>query len=350
MNEMMPKFQLVSLPERFFGGREMPEVVVVDLKGKKWQVVSESLKERMEAVLERGEQVMIFLNRRGSAGAVQCLDCGAVQKCPECEVPFALHGFGERARLICHHCCKVEMPKLKCEECGGVRIWAVGSGTEKVESEIQKLFPSAKVARMDHDTVTKKGAHEEIFLKMKNGEIDVLVGTQMIAKGWDLPKVSLVGVILADVGLHRPEFGAPEKIFQLVTQVAGRAGRREERGEVVVQTLSPENAAIRFGARHDFLGFFKEEIERRKEGGWPPFEKVVRLEKRGMDKNEVAREAENVARKLRVEKGLEVLGPAPCLPPKVAGKYRWQVLVKGEGGREAVAGLDLKGWRVIVEG
>lgn len=233
---------------------------------------------------------------------------------------------------------------------GGVRIWAVGSGTEKVESEIQKLFPSAKVARMDHDTVTKKGAHEEIFLKMKNGEIDVLVGTQMIAKGWDLPKVSLVGVILADVGLHRPEFGAPEKIFQLVTQVAGRAGRREERGEVVVQTLSPENAAIRFGARHDFLGFFKEEIERRKEGGWPPFEKVVRLEKRGMDKNEVAREAENVARKLRVEKGLEVLGPAPCLPPKVAGKYRWQVLVKGEGGREAVAGLDLKGWRVIVEG
>ncbi|MCX6807531.1 MAG: primosomal protein N' [Patescibacteria group bacterium] len=352
MNADLAKYHLVKLSSRFHGGNDMPEVIVVDLraggqKSKCWSSISDTLREHIAETLANNEQVLVFINRRGSASAVSCRDCGQVMKCSNCELPYTLHGFGARARLICHHCGRLDLPLTQCDNCHSVRIFPIGTGTQGVENDLKKMFPAARIARADRDTTYRKEAHDKLYSQMQKHEIDILVGTQMIASGLDLPKVALVGVVLADVGLHRPDFYAPENIFQLITQVAGRAGRREKRGLVVLQTLSPEHYAIRAGVAQDFIQFYNEEIKIRQSAGWPPFNKIIRLEIRSSNKSKAYEDAWQLAEKLRADKNCEILGPSPTLPPKVANKYRFQILIIGENLRTLVSGLELgRDWRI----
>lgn len=352
MSSCSSSAQLLDLPTRFLGA--LPRTTIVDLRGRKEAgAISLQLRERLEETLRNGRQAILFLNRRGAAGSLLCRDCGTPASCPTCEIPLALHGFGERARLICHHCGRILFPSRKCSKCGGANLLpAGGAGTEAVERELCELFPAARIARADRDTTSRKNSHAELFAKMEAGEIDFLVGTQMIAKGLDLPGVSLVGILLADIGLHRPDFRAPERVFQLLVQVAGRAGRRDAEGEVLIQTLSPESSAIRHGARQDFRGFAEEELKRRKAAGFPPFAELVRLELRAPEKGAGFREAEELAASLKKKSSaVEILGPAPAFPPKKGRWYRVQLLLRGNGARQLAKKAELpRKWRVILEG
>jgi primosomal protein N' (replication factor Y) len=223
-------------------------------------------------------------------------------------------------------------------------------GSEKVEAEVNALFPKARTLRWDWDTTRQKDAHEMILTHFANHKADVLIGTQMLAKGLDLPLVTLVGIVLADVGLHLPDPFAGERVFQVLTQVAGRAGRSERGGKVVLQTFDPENQIIQSAARHDVNGFYEYELEQRKRLGFPPFTRLVRLEFRDQDQESAEKEAIRVAEKLStLNRQLSIIGPVPCFFAKVAGYYRWQIVVRGLNPQELLQGVKLDGWRVEVD-
>ena len=347
---------LLELPDRI-ADRDLPPVDVVDMRAElrigNTSIFSRALRDALAEMLTRGEQAILFLNRRGSATYVFCRDCGHTLKCPRCDTPLTLHATG-RSQLLCHRCNYTrQMPKT-CPECGSRKIRGYGLGSERVENEVNELFPDARTLRWDYDTTRTKDAHELILSHFSAHRADVLVGTQMLAKGLDLPMVTLVGVVLADVGLNLPDPFAAERVFQTLTQVAGRAGRSARGGRVVLQTFDPEHYVVQFASRHDYAGFYAHELEQRRRLGYPPFAKLVRLEYR--DPNPA--KAEEAATQLAAEinrllttenrKQTTVIGPVPAFFSKVDGAYRWQIIVRGPEPESLVQGRDLRGWRIEV--
>jgi primosomal protein N' (replication factor Y) (superfamily II helicase) len=335
---------------------ELPPVKVVDmreeLKAGNRSIFSRALLDALAHILEQGQQAILFLNRRGSATYVFCRDCGHTLKCPRCEIPLTYHE--DQNSLLCHHCNYRRGMPATCPACKSTRIRHFGTGTQRVESEVQALFPQARILRWDYETTRKKGAHEMILSHFAAQRADLLVGTQMLAKGLDLPLVTLVGVILADVGLALPDYRAGERTFQILTQVAGRAGRSPLGGQVVLQTFQPEHYVIQAAAGHDYHAFYQQEIAYRRQLGYPPFGELLRLEYRHFDAQKAERAASEMA--ARLVKWLEedgrrstrLIGPAPCFFARQAGQYRWQIVLSGPDPVSLLRGRELGDWRVEV--
>jgi primosomal protein N' (replication factor Y) (superfamily II helicase) len=342
VNATAGKYGLIELPERV-GGQPMPAVRVVDLREERRAVrersgtsesvvLSTALREAVKTRLERGEQSILLLNRRGYANFVQCRDCGHVWDCPSCAVSLTFHR--RRARLTCHYCLYEEDTPETCVRCSSTELSFRGVGTEQVERTVEEAFPAASIARMDVDTTAQKWAHHRILDKVGSGEIDILLGTQMIAKGLDFPNVTLVGVINADVGINLPDFRATERTFQLVTQVAGRAGRGPKGGEVLIQTSLPTHYAITCSLEHDFIRFAELELEARRSPLYPPFCKLVNVVVSGLDEagtQQATEAATQWIQGLIGARGLadvEVVGPAPCPIEKIRDRWRWHFLLR----------------------
>ncbi|MBA7565912.1 Primosomal protein N' [subsurface metagenome] len=270
-------FRLLELTQRV-AGRELPRVDIIDMKkegGNKPPLFSRPLIDAVRETLDAGNQTLLFLNRRGFHTFLYCLDCGYIFKCLNCSVSMTHHMHD--GSLRCHYCdFRVKAPPV-CPTCGGSRIHSYGMGTERVEEEITSLFPGARVGRMDSDSTSRRGSYERILTSLDRGEIDILVGTQMITKGHDFPSVTLVGVVSADTSLNIPDFRAAEKTFQILTQVSGRGGRGDSPGRVIVQTVNPDNGAIRLARDHNYINFYHDEIAMRRELGYPPFSRMVNL-------------------------------------------------------------------------
>lgn len=342
----------------------LPPVKVVDmrqeLKAGNRSIFSRALQLALTEVLNAGQQAILFLNRRGSATYVFCRNCGYVSRCPRCDLPLTLHIHRAAAAydanvLLCHTCgYRRKLPK-KCPQCTSSQIRYYGTGTEKVEQVMQALFPNAVTLRWDAGTTRRKGTHELLLSRFANHHADILIGTQMLAKGLDLPLVTLVGVILADVGLTFPDFRSGERTFQLLTQVAGRAGRSPLGGQVILQTFQPDHYAIQAASNHDFDGFYKQELEYRRSMGYPPFSHLVRLEFRHFQAKQAEDTALNMASKVQhwIQKGnhtaTEIIGPVPCFFSRVKGYYRWQIILRGPNPIDVLRDRPLGEWRVEVD-
>ncbi len=321
----------VTLPERIHE-RPLPQVDIVDMRGEaggRRGVFSVPLRMRLEQALSRNDQVMLLLNRRGFARTALCTSCGWMAQCPACSIPMIYHA--DRKQLICHHCNKEQAVPDDCPACGKGYLRMRGSGTQKIESELHRFFPAASVARMDSDSMSDPASHDSLYSAFKNRDIGLLVGTQMIAKGLDFPAVTLVGIVSADTSLHLPDFRAGERTFTLLTQVAGRAGRGESPGRVILQTHHPEHPAIQAAAKHDYTGFYAQEIVERRRLGLPPFRHLVELTVLGRQHKRVEEAAAALADGLakQLDPSMELLGPAPHRIPKLRGTYRVCLLVKG---------------------
>jgi primosomal protein N' (replication factor Y) len=355
----------LELPRRIFEAG-LPPVQVVDmrdeLKAGQRGIFSRFLLKELQSTLERGEQAILFLNRRGTATYIFCRDCGHVLRCPNCDTPLTLHIEDReitRERLLCHHCGYERGKPHTCPSCGGRQIREYGLGSERVETEIKALLPQTRTLRWDWETTREKHSHEMILTHFAAHRADVLIGTQMLAKGLDLPLVTLVGIVLADVGLYLPDPFAGERVFQVLTQVAGRAGRSERGGKVVLQTFDPANQVIQSAARHDVNGFYQYELEQRKRLGYPPFSRLVRLEFRHHDSVVTREEAQKLAGKLGELlvsgnwKQTTMIGPVPSFFAKIGGYYRWQIVLRGPDPasvlREEVLARRLVDWRVEVD-
>jgi primosomal protein N' (replication factor Y) len=336
------RYRLLELTERV-ESRRLPRVEIVDLRsegrdgGADGKLFSARLVEALQANHERGHQSLIFLNRRGFANFLQCNLCGFVVRCPHCSISLTFH-FKEKS-VFCHHCGFSKPAGDLCSGCGNMTLGGIGSGTEKIEQELCRLIPEAKIGRMDRDTTTKRGSQEKMLRQWERGEIEILVGTQMITKGHDVGGVTLVGVILADLSLNVPDFRAGERTFQLLSQVAGRAGRGTSPGRVVVQTFVPDHYSFEYAATHDYRGFFESEMEFRKALNYPPLSRLAHLRLEGTVSKEVERNAGLLGQSLRRCLGtskraeeIEVLGPAPAPIAKLRNRYRWQILLKGRKG------------------
>jgi primosomal protein N' (replication factor Y) (superfamily II helicase) len=324
------RLTLLSLPDRV-RGLPMPVTEIEDMRHRKKETFSPQLRTFMTENLTAGGQTILFLNRRGFATWLVCGDCGQVLRCPNCAVTLTFHQ--GRRRHICHYCdYSIPAPSV-CPACDSPEIDLLGRGTERLEEEVGELFPEARVARLDRDTTSGRGDHARVLKGVEKGEIDILVGTQMIAKGHDFPGVTLVGVVSADASLNLPDFRSAERTFQLVSQVMGRAGRGDQPGRVVIQTLAPEHYAVVRAATHDYEGFCAEELAFRKELGYPPFAHLVGLTLSGTNGPAVEQGAEETAALLHTLKRearsrTEILGPAPAPLNKVRGRFRWQILLK----------------------
>ncbi len=326
-------FQRLDLTKRV-EDKKLPEVTLVDLKReadvqRKSVILSRLLAREIEANLSRKEGTLLLLNRRGFSTQVHCPACGEVAGCPSCEVSLTFHQ-GEN-RLLCHYCnYQIEPPKI-CQKCQKPLLRFTGHGTEKVESEVARLFPQARIERLDTDSIRKKGSHERVLQDFRDKKIDILVGTQMIAKGFDFPHVTLVGVVLADVGLILPDFRSAERTFQLLTQVAGRAGRGNQPGRVIIQTYAPDHPSVACARTHDYMGFYKEEVRKRVEHGYPPAQSLINLLIRSRVEKKAylfARELRDALRKNLTDKSVELVGPAPLPFYRLRGHFRWHVLLK----------------------
>ena len=339
---------------------ELPPVEIVDmrqeLRANNRSIFSRSMQSELHATLDAHEQAILYLNRRGTNTFVLCRDCGHVEECPRCEVPLTYH---ERVSvLVCHHCnARYPIPTI-CPECESKRIKFFGSGTERIEEAVQEISPRARVLRWDADTTTRKGSHEAILARFAAHEADVLVGTQMIAKGLDLPLVTFVGVVSADVGLYLPDFRAPERTFQLLTQVAGRAGRSARGGRVIFQTYKPEHYAVQAAAEHDYAAFYQREMSFRREQGYPPAGRLARLVFWHKKLETVQSRCAEMAAALRARIGdvalpgesFDIIGPVPAFFARHRSFYRWQILVRGPDPARLLRGLDIPfGWRVDVD-
>jgi len=326
------KFKLLNLPERI-EGKPLPKVEVVDMK-KEGGLLSEKLKAALKKNIEDKKQSLLFLNRRGFANFILCPDCGLTFKCPNCSVTLTYH-LRDRS-LQCHYCdYRIQAPG-DCPKCQGHRLQGMGIGTERLEQEIRTLFPETQVGRMDHDTTSRRRSHLQILKRLESGSIDILVGTQMIVKGHDFPNVTFVGVVSADTSLHFPDFRSSERTFQLLTQVAGRAGRGEVFGEVVIQTFNPDHYSILRAKDHDYVGFYQEEIQFRKALEYPPFSRFINFRLAGNSEKRTKAMAEEMGNngqallKKGYGKGIEILGPSAAPFAKMRGKFRWQMLAKGK--------------------
>ncbi|MCK4897348.1 MAG: primosomal protein N', partial [Anaerolineales bacterium] len=359
---------------------DLPPVQVVDmrkeLKAGNRSIFSRALHASLQNVLEMDQQAILFLNRRGTATYVFCRDCGHSLVCPRCDTPLTyhkswraagaltpekgaagsegLHGTGPDPILNCHHCgYQRNMPQI-CPNCNGTHIRQYGMGTERVESDLHEIFPQAHTLRWDYETTRRKGAHEHIMNHFQAHRADVLIGTQMLAKGLDLPLVTLVGVILADVGLNLPDFHAAERTFQVLTQVAGRAGRSPLGGEVILQTFQPEHYVIQTAAGHNYRDFYHQEIKYRQQLGYPPSARLVRLEFRHTDAAQAERAAQKLASQVKrwiKEEGFrstEIVGPVPCFYAQLGGFHRWQIVLRGPNPAALLRERTISGWRIEV--
>jgi primosomal protein N' (replication factor Y) len=354
------EYYLVELKERITprGYSPLPEVSIVDLreelKAGNTSLFSRSLLAAMKETLTQGEQIILFLNRRGTATFVRCRNCGFVFRCPRCSIALTYHSVEKR--LICHRC-RYSIPvSPSCPRCSRRNLRFLGIGTQRVEEEIRHFFPEARLLRWDRDVITRRYAHEELLKSFRDHKADVLIGTQMIAKGLDLPQVTLAGVINADTGLNFPDFRSSERTFQLLCQVAGRAGRGVKAGKVIIQTYSPDNYIIEAAAKHDYLSFYYKEIDYRRRYNYPPFSQLVRLVYSHTDEELCRREAERVHCLILDEKArrgmidFNVIGPVPTFAFRARGRYRWQLFLRGPDSTRMLAQLTLpRGWTIDVD-
>ena len=316
-------------------GKAMPPMKVIDMRNElrsgNISLFSRELFRDMQEKLSKGEQIILFLNRRGFSTFVSCRSCGYVFKCEECDISMTYHRSG---LLVCHYCGKTKRAPQKCPKCDSKYVKFFGAGTERVEEEVKKYFKDARVLRMDVDTTRGKDSYEKIYNTFKEGKADILIGTQMISKGLDFKNVTLVGILAADMSINIPDYRAAERTFQIITQVAGRAGRGEKQGKVVIQTYTPEHYSLEYAVNYDYEGFYEKEFTVRALMRYPPFGKILLIN--GISKKEdllknFMHKISNVIKPL-VEKEVEVdiLGPIPCLVAKVKENYRWQIVIKGE--------------------
>jgi primosomal protein N' (replication factor Y) len=333
-NAVQQKYQLLNLTQRV-DNCQMPLMRIVDLrlerrKEKAAAILSEKLRAAITTRLEKHEQTILFLNRRGFSTSLLCSNCGEARDCPNCSVALTFHR--GVARLTCHLCGHTAAVPKKCPACSQDTLIYAGFGTEKVEANVTQIFPSAIVRRMDADSMSRKDAYRDTLQAFRSGKIDILVGTQMIAKGLHFPNVTLVGIINADLALHMPDFRAGERTFQLLTQVAGRAGRGETPGEVFVQTYTPFSPSIQFARHHDFAGYFEQELEFRERCDFPPFKHAVLITVRSEHEGRSKLSAETLARRLRENLGAEfIVGDATPAPlEKLQGQFRFHILMRGE--------------------
>ncbi|HKZ51004.1 MAG TPA: primosomal protein N', partial [Dehalococcoidia bacterium] len=384
------RYRLLELPQRASVPAQpaqasspppLPAVEVVDmrqeLRAGQRGIFSRRLLAAMGEALARGEQAILFLNRRGSAFLVQCRDCGYVPRCSGCDLAYVYHsdptGPGAGGRLLCHHCRRQRQIPDRCPQCqgraiplrgspgpggtgmNGASFRPLGMGTQRVEEEMQHLFPKARCLRWDRDVAIGYTAHERILSRFLSGEADVLIGTQMVAKGLDIPRVGLVGVVLADVGLHLPDYRSAERTFQLLTQVAGRAGRRGE-GLVIIQTYSPGHYAVAAAAKHDYRSFYADEIAWRLRLSYPPFARLARLVYAHTGEAYAMTQASRLAGLLRERRDalglpdLEVRGPAPSFIAKQRGRHRWQIVLRGADPGQLLRQVPIPpGWTVDID-
>ncbi len=320
-------------------GPSLAQVQVCDMRQELREgnrhIFSRALSAGLRECLDSGNQAILFLNRRGSSSIVQCRDCGYVAVCRRCDTPLTYHA--APTRLLCHQCNYSRRPLTQCPECRGSRIRQLGLGTQRVVDEVVGLFPGVRVDRLDSDAARSAGAAGEAVARLASGDTQVLVGTQMVAKGLDIPNVALVGVVLADIGLHVPDFRSGERVFGLLCQVAGRAGRGNAPGRVFIQTYDPEHYALRAGANQDYSEMYRQEIESRRRLGYPPFNQLAHIIYQNADADACQRQATAIADELRRRAAaegrtdIEVNGPAPGLPPRLRGRHRWRLLLRGRG-------------------
>ena len=362
-NAMSGRYEHIVLERRVLD-RPLASVTVVDMREEYAEagpgvVISRALSEALVARVSRGEQALVLLNRRGFATAIFCRQCSGTMDCPNCSVSLVVHGEGASRRARCHYCNFTMRVPAVCPQCAGPYLEQAGFGTERVEAEVKRICPGARVARLDRDAIRRRGALTSILSKFRAGEIDVLVGTQMIAKGHDFPRVTLVGVVSADVGLGMADFRASERTFQLLTQVVGRAGRGESLGEAIVQTIYPDHYSIQLAREQNYRAFFDKEIEFRKTMRYPPLVSMINTIVRSKTFSGAMDDAADLVQRLRAgagPAGVRVLGPAPAPLGRLRGEYRTQVLLKGSHRkkmREALLGAmatrpDLER-RVIVD-
>jgi primosomal protein N' (replication factor Y) (superfamily II helicase) len=337
---------------------DLPPVSIIDmrqeLRAGNRSMFSRALAAGLRHVLQAGQQAILYLNRRGAATFVMCRDCGHVEACPRCAIPLTFHSEGEA--LVCHHCNRRYPAPITCAECGGRRIRYFGTGTERVEEAVRLEFPSARTLRWDRDVTGAKGSHDAILSKFVAHEADVLIGTQMIAKGLDLPLVTLVGVVAADTALFLPDFRAAERTFQLLTQVAGRAGRSTLGGEVIVQTYHPDHYAIVAAGNHDYDAFYRQEMAFRRQQGYPPVKRLARLVYYNSQRAKAQAESTRLAEQLRGEitrLGLgdtDLIGPAPCFFSQQRGEFRWQIVVRSPDPAGLLRQISPPpGWRLDID-
>ena len=378
------QFVILQLPQRIMGHRQrirqqavrlgrasryqddrdeamtiaMPPVTVVDMRDElragNTSMFSRDLQEALAVVLERGEQAMLLLNRRGQASYVFCRDCGYALECSRCDTPLTFHRYDRSLR--CHHCGHSQSQPQTCPACGSARIRYFGAGTQQVETALQSLNPAIRSLRWDIDTAQTPQMHFEILERFIDRQADVLIGTQMIAKGLDLPLVTLVGVVSADLGLALPDYRAGERVFQLLTQVSGRAGRGVLGGKVIVQTYQPEHYVIQAASRHDYAGFVERESEYRRALGYPPFRRLARIVFTFASSDQARQQAMLAAERLRILlkerdlSGTTLIGPAPCFYSRIDKKYRWHLLLRGPDPRAALRGLNPEpGWQIDID-
>ncbi|MFA5323867.1 MAG: primosomal protein N' [Smithella sp.] len=335
-NAQTKKYRHLELSQRV-DDRPMPEVEIIDMKAQqektgKTPIISDALIEGIKETLGKKEQVLLFLNKRGFDTFLVCADCGYNFRCPNCAVSLKNHA--AEGVVKCHYCDYTIKSLPLCPSCKSSRILSYGVGTQKLEKEIEKNFPEARIQRMDSDTISKNGTQEKILKALEMREIDILIGTQMITKGHDFPFITLVGVISADTSLNMPDFRAAEKTFQLITQVAGRGGRGNSPGKVIIQTFNPAHYALRHAQNHDYKSFYTEEIEFRKALQYPPFGRIISLRFSSIKKDALVEEAHllgKTAKKLSARHGnvAEIIGPAESPLAKIRGRFRWQMLIKG---------------------
>ena len=344
------------LPQRV-ARRPLPEVEIVDMseeprRRRRPTLLSRSLRRALSETLVRKQQAILFVNRRGFATFVYCFHCGHALRCKHCDISLVYHATGGPRRrdsplegeLRCHYCGYREDPQAHCPACLSPHGGMVGFGTERLQEEVAAMFPHASVGRLDRDTSQRKGAQRDILARFHRGETDILVGTQMVAKGHDVPGVTLVGVIAADLGLHFPDFRASERTFQLLTQVAGRAGRRDDPGRVIIQTFLPRHYAIALARTHDYPAFYREELDRRRPHGYPPFRELTQLLLSGVAEPAVREAAADLALRAGSVPGaedIEVLGPAPAPLARIRDRFRWQLLLLGSAEGLRVASREL---------
>ena len=354
-NASQKKYVELTLAKRV-EERSLPEIAVVDLRKTRdlrgsGRFITAELHQAMTDSLARGEQVLLFLNRRGFASFPVCGDCGESIKCKNCDISLTLHR--QANAFKCHYCGFMRPAATVCDTCGSAHIKNLGLGTEKVESSVAELFPAARVARMDRDTTTRRGSIVRILKELRHRRIDILIGTQMVAKGHDFPFITLVGILCADLSMSFPDFRAGERTFQLLAQVAGRAGRGDRPGKVILQTYNPEHFSIRAAQNQDFRAFYRQEIVFRRALKYPPFSRIIQLKIAGRDKRQtetLARSLGEACRRLGqqddvLRKSVEVMGPIEAALARIAGKYRWQILLKGQ----RAGTLHRFVWRVMTE-
>jgi len=348
------------MPERVTPkeGSPLPKVELVDLREElktgNTGIFSRLLEYEINKAIKKGGQVILFFNRRGTSTFVQCRDCGHVLQCPNCYVSLNYHS--DNDFLLCHQCNYKKRTPKNCPACGSARIKYLGLGTQKLEQETAAAFPKARLLRWDSDSTKGKDAHREILEAFSKHKADILIGTQMVAKGLDLPNVTLVGVIIADSDLNLPDFRAGERTFQLISQVAGRAGRGEAGGKVIIQTYMPDHYAVQATINHDYAAFYRQEIDYRKQLKNPPFSKLIKMTYIHANDAVCRNEAERMKKQLSLEVdsaglfGIDILGPSPAFIQRLRGRYRWQIILRGANPGELLSRISIpQGWIIEVD-